>query len=216
MNDVYDYGLWPLVVINSAFFIFFAFSFIKPKTSTDWRSLGVFSGFVLALFVEMYGFPLTVYLLSGWLASSFPEVSLFSHENGHLLSLVFAEEGNPHWSPLHIFSNLLIGLGFVLLAIAWRSLYDAQKEGRVAKAGPYRYCRHPQYLAFIIVMLGFLFQWPTLPTVLMFPVLVFVYTKLAKREESDSIAYFGDEYLQYKRHTNAWLPPLLSSRRERI
>ena len=102
------YGLWSLVLINSAIFIIFAFSFYKPKTSRDWRSFGMYSAFIVALFTEMYGFPLTIYALSGWLAQRFPEVDFLAHDSGHLLEVMFGWRGNPHFGPFHILSSVFI------------------------------------------------------------------------------------------------------------
>lgn len=206
-----DYGLWPLVVINSAVFIFFAFSFIKPKSSTDWRSLGAFSAFVIALFTEMYGFPLTIYFFSGWLSETYPEIDFLSHENGHLLHTLLGFEGNPHFDPLHLASNVLIVIGFFILASAWNILYSAQKQHRLAKEGWYARCRHPQYLAFIVIMFGFLLQWPTLPTLVMFPILVIVYVRLAKYEEGIAAAEFGQTYEEYRNTTPAFIPRIVRS-----
>ena len=203
-----DYGLWFLVVLHSALFIFFAFSFVKPKTKTDWRSLGVYSAFIVALFTEMYGFPLTIYLLSGWLTQQYPDVDFFSHENGHLLHTILGLPGNAHWDVLHILSNVLIVLGFVILAGAWSVLHRAQQSGELAISGWYARCRHPQYLAFMIVMVGFLIQWPTLPTIVIFPVLVVVYIRLAKQEEKQAIEVFGEQYTQYAQRASAWWPRL--------
>lgn len=200
------YGLWSLVIINSAMFIFFAFSFVKPRTTTDWRSLGAFSAFVVALFTEMYGFPLSIYFLSGWLAEHYPGVDFLSHDNGHLLHTLLGLEGNPHFDLLHIVSNLLIILGFLLLASAWNVLHNAQQTGTLARSGWYARCRHPQYLAFILIMFGFLLQWPTLPTLVMFPILVVVYTRLARREEQQALTEFGEEYQRYRREVPAWIP----------
>jgi len=204
----YDYGLWSLVVVNSMIFIFFAFSFVKPKTKNDWRSLGAFSAFIVALFTEMYGFPLSIYFLSGWLTEHYPGIDFFAHDNGHLLHTILGFEGNAHFDPLHIASMVLIVLGFFLLSSAWRVLHQAQKIHQLASTGVYEKCRHPQYIAFILIMFGFLLQWPTIPTLIMFPILVVVYVRLAKFEERQAVAEFGEAYLDYMHKTPAWLPKL--------
>ena len=205
------YGLWTLVVINSAVFIIFAFSFFEPRTARDWRSFGAFSAFIVALFTEMYGFPLTIYLLSGWLQSRYPEVNWLSHDAGHLLEMLFGWKANPHFGPFHLLSFAFIGGGFVLIAHAWRVLYEAQRKGELATTGPYAYVRHPQYAGFILVMFGFLLQWPTLLTLVMFPVLVVMYVRLARREERETLASFGEAFAHYAARTPAWLPDLRRS-----
>ena len=113
------YGLWTLVIVNSAVFILFALSFFRPQTERDWRSLGAFSAFVVALFTEMYGYPLTLYVLSGWLQSAYPGVNWFAHDSGHLLEMMFGWKSNPHFGPFHLISFALIGGGFWLIAAAW-------------------------------------------------------------------------------------------------
>jgi len=214
MHGDSSYGLWTLVIMNSAIFIFFAFSFVKPKTKMDWRSLGAFSAFVVALFTEMYGFPLTIYFFSGWLTEKYPGIDFFSHENGHLLHTLFGFEGNAHWDPLHLMSNIVIILGFFLLSSAWSVLHQAQKSSTLAKTGWYERCRHPQYLAFIMIMFGFLLQWPTLPTVVMFPILVVVYIRLARHEEQLALQEFGEEYRDYAKHTPRFIPRRIKSNTE--
>ncbi len=206
MHGESDYGLWTLVFLNSAIFIFFAFSFAKPKTKTDWRSLGAFSAFIVALFTEMYGFPLTIYFLSGWLTENYPGIDFFAHENGHLLHTLFGFEGNAHFDPLHIASTVIIIFGFFILSSAWNVLHQAQKDKALAISGWYARCRHPQYVAFILIMFGFLLQWPTIPTLVMFPILCVVYVQLANKEEQMVIGEFGDEYLHYMNNTPAWFP----------
>ena len=128
-----SYGLWLLVAINVAVFAMFAFSFFKPTTARDWRSFGAFTAFIVALFVEMYGFPLTIYFMSGWLGQKFPGVDFLSHDAGHLLELLFGWGGDPHWGPFHILSYLFIGGGFWILAEAWPTLYAAQRQGQLAQ-----------------------------------------------------------------------------------
>ena len=207
-DSVPAYGLWSLVVINSLVFIIFAFSFTKPRTARDWRSFGAFSAFIVALFAEMYGFPLTIYFVSGWLASWFPDIDFLAHDSGHLLEVMFGWRANPHFGPFHILSNVLIFGGFWLLWAAWKVLYAAQTEHRLATAGPYAKVRHPQYAAFVLIMLGFLLQWPTLITLAMFPILVFMYVRLAQREEREVAAEWGDEYLRYSARTPGFFPRL--------
>lgn len=207
-HDAPPYGLWTLVVLNSLVFILFAFSFGKPRTPRDWRSFGAFSGFVVALFAEMYGFPLTIYLLSGWLQARYPGVDLLSHDAGHLWWTILGLEGDPHSSPLHLLSYVFIGGGFVLLASAWNVLYQAQRKHQLATTGAYAYVRHPQYLAFIAIMFGFLLQWPTILTLAMFPVLVAMYVHLAHAEEKEVRQQFGAEYDRYAAEMPAWFPRL--------
>lgn len=205
------YGLWTLVVLNSLVFIFFAFSFTKPRTPRDWRSFGAFSAFVVALFTEMYGFPLTIYLLSGWLQSRYPGVDWFAHDAGHLLEMLFGWKSNPHFGPFHLLSFALLGGGFWLLAAAWKVLYAAQQAHTLATSGPYAHIRHPQYAAFVLILLGFLVQWPTLLTLAMFPVLVYMYVRLARREEREVEAEFGEQYARYRAGTPAFFPRYMSS-----
>lgn len=207
-HDAPAYGLWSLVIINSLVFILFAFSFIKPRTKTDWRSLGAFSAFILALFTEMYGFPLTIYFLSGWLSERFPQINIFSHDAGHLWETLFGFKVDPHWSPLHILSNIVIVLGFWLMASAWRVLYQAQKNGQVATTGAYSYIRHPQYAGFILIMFGFLLQWPTIPTLVLFPILCWIYARLAKTEEKQVLRELGESYRTYQEQVPAFIPRL--------
>jgi protein-S-isoprenylcysteine O-methyltransferase Ste14 len=209
MNDhAPAYGLWLLVIINAAVFIIFAFSFTHPRTERDWRSFGAFAAFLVALFTEMYGFPLTIYLLSGWLGRRYPGLDLLSHDAGHLWQTLLGWKGDPHLNPLHLLSNGLIFGGFILLASAWQVLYEAQRERRLATTGPYAYVRHPQYAAFILIMLGFLFQWPTLLTLAMFPILVVMYVRLARREEREAPQAFGEGYARYAAQTPAFVPSL--------
>lgn len=202
------YGLWSLVIINSLIFIIFAFSFAKPQSPRDWRSFGAFSAFLVALFTEMYGFPLTIYLLSGWLTSKYPGVNWLSHDAGHLLEELLGWRGNPHFGPFHIASNVFLFAGFILLASSWKVLYQAQNRKILATTGPYARVRHPQYVAFVIIMFSFLLQWPTIVTLVMFPILVYMYVRLAHTEEGWALTEFGAEYRRYMAQVPAFIPHL--------
>jgi methanethiol S-methyltransferase len=202
------YGLWALVAVNSLAFIVFAFSFARPRSARDWRSFGAFSAFLVALFTEMYGFPLTLYLLSGWLGSRVPGVNVLSHDAGHLLEVLFGWRANPHFGPFHLLSAIFIGGGFWLLSAAWRVLYGNQRRHTLAVTGPYARLRHPQYVGFVAILFGFLLQWPTILTLAMFPVLVWMYVRLAITEEREAERQFGDEWARYAARTPRFVPRL--------
>ena len=203
--NTYGYGLWLLVIVNSAVFIIFAASFFRPRTKRDWKAMGGFSAFVVALMVEMYGFPLTIYLLSGWVGSRFESLTL-THDGGHLWSELIGWNGDPHLSPFHLASYVFIGGGFWAIAAAWPVLLRAAKAGGLATTGPYARVRHPQYVGFLAIMVGFLLQWPTIPTIVMFPVLVYIYRRLSIQEERGVAAEHGQAWNDYVRRTPRFIP----------
>ncbi|CZG40666.1 TPA: isoprenylcysteine carboxylmethyltransferase family protein [Legionella pneumophila] len=211
-HTAYAYGFWSLVIVNSVIFILFAYSFTTTfKAGRDWRTFGAFSAFVAAYFTEMYGFPLTIYLLSGWLSKYYPGVDLYGHDSGHLLHTLFGLKGDPHFDVFHILSFVFIIGGLWVIASAWGTLYRAQKNHQLATTGLYAKIRHPQYDGFILVMIGFLLQWPTILTLIMFPILVIMYVKLAHKEEEETLREFGEEYQHYAQKTPAFIPKLFSS-----
>ena len=205
-HDTPAYGLWMLVFFNSAIFLMFSFSFFKPQTARDWRTFSAFGAFIVALFVEMYGFPLSIYLMSGWLQTKYPNLDLMSHNTGHLWSTLLGEKGDPHFGVLHIASYIFLAGGFWLLSSAWNVLYHAQRRHQLATAGPYARIRHLQYVAFVLVLMGFLLQWPTLLTLLMFPILLVMYARLALTEEAEMRKRFGAEFDAYAGRTPRFLP----------
>ena len=207
-NEAPAYGLWLLVIFNSAIFLMFAYSFFKPQTARDWRTYSAFAAFIVALFVETYGFPLSIYLMSGWLQTRYPSLDLLSHNFGHLWSTLSGQKGDPHFGPLHIASYVFLGSGFYLLSSAWNVLYHAQRSKALATPGPYARIRHPQYVAFVLILLGFLLQWPTLLTLIMFPILLVMYARLAVTEEAEMRRQFGAEFDVYAERTPRFIPSI--------
>ena len=204
----YAYGMWPVVAFNIILFLFFAVGFLKPKKKFEWRSMGAFVGFLVALFTEMYGFPLTIFFLTSWMGKNYPVLDPFSHSSGHLV-LVFL--GLAHISVamiiLHIITNVLIFFGLFLMYSGWMKIYKA-KEDKLVTDGIYRHVRHPQYVGLFLVTVGFLIQWPSLTTVVMWPLLTFAYYRLAKREEKELEGKFEQEFLKYKIEVPAFIPKL--------
>jgi protein-S-isoprenylcysteine O-methyltransferase Ste14 len=199
----YAYGFWSLVIVNIGLFTFFLISFLTPVKKREWRSMGATLAFFVALFTEMYGFPLTIYILTGILGSKYPALNPFSHASGHLW-LTFLGGGAVMMTVIHLVSNGLVIIGFSIMWKGWKLIHGA--KGELVTSGPYAYVRHPQYAGLFIIMIGMLIQWPTIITAVMFPVLVFVYYRLSKREEGEMLKLFGDEYERYIQKTPMFIP----------
>jgi len=194
----YAYGLWTIVIFHIVFFLFFAIGFIQPKKKVEWRSMGAFLGFVVALFTEMYGFPLTIYFLSTWLGTSYPVLDPFSHPSGHLVLVFLGIAHSPEaMAILHLISNAIIFFGFYLMYKGWRLIHGAYGEKLITE-GVYAYVRHPQYSGLFLITIGFLIQWPSFSMLVMWPVLMVAYYKLALKEEKNVEEQFGQEFLEYR------------------
>ncbi len=202
-NISYAYGFWSLVVVNAGLFVFFLLSFMTPLKKREWRSMSVTIAFFVALFTEMYGFPLTIYILTGILGTRYPALNPFSHASGHLWLVLFGG-GPTMMAVIHLISNGLVVIGFAIMWKGWKLIHGAQSG--LVTGGLYAYVRHPQYTGLFIVMIGMLIQWPTIITAAMFPVLIYVYYRLSKREQEEMIKVYGEEYRRYMEKTPMFVP----------
>lgn len=211
-NIPYGYGFWSLVVFNAAFFVIFVLSFLTPLRRREWRSFGVYSAFIVALFTEMYGFPLTIYFLTALLGSRYPALNPFSHASGHLWVALFGG-GAAMMTTIHLVSNALMFGGLVIIHEGWGRIHRAQ--GALVTDGLYAWVRHPQYSGLFLITIGLLIQWPTILTALTWPILLYMYSRLARREEADMERQFGDSYRAYVERVPRFFPHLRRPKTER-
>jgi protein-S-isoprenylcysteine O-methyltransferase Ste14 len=197
----YGYNQWLLVAVNIGLFsLFLVMLPYRKKSKLAATSKGILAAFIVALFAEMYGFPLTIFILSWLVGYQNP----LTHEAGHLL---YPQAGM--LSPFHFLSIFMIFGGLVLVSEGWSKIYHA--NGTLVTDGIYSYLRHPQYLGIFLATSGFLLQWITIPTAVMFPILLVMYFRLAKSEENEMRDQFGDQYARYSASVPMFIPKLRRS-----
>lgn len=211
MHESYDYGIWSMVVFNVVLFGAFVLGFLRPKKNYEWRTLGVFAAFIVALFTEMYGFPLTIYFLISLFGDKLGIVDPFQHVNGHLLGTLL---GAPEWAKLVIcqIGGFVMLIGLIMMGKGWRKIHEA--KGELVTDGIYAYIRHPQYSGLFLITIGMLIQWPTLVTLTMWPILMYAYYRLAMREEKAVASQFGAAYRHYKEKVPAFIPRRITGQYE--
>ena len=193
-------GVWALAAIMIVIASWVLYRYLAPKTWHEWASAGLVQAFIIALYAEMYGFPLTIYLLVRFFGLDSPNLnaSLWSTllgmgELGMMISMILG------------YTLLFIGIG--LFIQGWRQLYQARQKNQLITTGLYRFVRHPQYTGLFLGLFGEgIVHWPTLFSVAIFPIIVLAYFLLARSEERKVLEQFGDEYRAYQARVPMFLP----------
>jgi len=193
------YGNWNLVVVWAVLFSLFI-AFIPFNRKSQRRPASVYLAFVVALAFEMFGIPLSLYTVTWAFGVSLPEGILW----GHTLQQYIG-----YWGMYTGFALNLVGALFVILG--WKEIHKhywskEEGKGKLVTEGIYAYIRHPQYTGLLLIALGMLVHWATIPLLIMWPILLLLYYRLAKKEEREMQKEFGDEYLEYKRKTPMFIP----------
>lgn len=199
---------WFIAIAMALVASWVLYRYAAPKRLRDWQGAGLVQAFIIALYAEMYGFPLTLYVLTGVFGVDIP----FQNSSGHLWATLLG------YGPVGGVIEMVLGLsvviaGVVLLARGWREVHRGSHEDRLVTTGPYAVVRHPQYLGIFIALLGELIHWPTILTLALLPFVVLAYVGLARKEERELLLRFGDAYRDYQRRVPTFIPRLRGWRR---
>ncbi len=201
------YGNWPVVLTTSVFFLLFLFFLTRPRRPKEWKGAGLTAAFFISLFTEMFGIPLTIYLLAPLLGV---DPKLFGVYESHLWAYLLSRTGiislGAGVSIVMFLSTVLIVLGFVLLARGWKKVYRG--ESVLVTDGLYARLRHPQYLGLILIVVAFLIMWPTILTILLAPFLIAKYILLAREEDRELEKEFGEDFRRYRERVAAFIPAM--------
>ncbi len=194
-------GTWIITIIMVIVVSWIVFKYLVPGNFKEWRNFGLIQAFIIALYAEMYGFPLTIYLLTTFLGFDIP----WLHVKGHLWASLFG------WGQGMAMVEMVVGYAFVFLGISlivrgWKQIYEARKKDELVTGGIYKYMRHPQYTGIYLAIFGQLIHWPTIPTLALFPLIIAAYYTLSRKEEKVMIKSFGDEYRAYVKKVPMFFP----------
>ena len=194
-------GTWGITIFMVILVSWIIYKYLVPRNFREWRNLGLIQAFIVALYAEMYGFPLTIYILTAFFDFDIPWI----HFKGHLWSSLF---GFGHEMAM---LEMIVGFTFVfaglsLIVRGWKQIYEARNDGCLVTNGLYRYMRHPQYTGIYLAIFGQIIHWPTIPTIALFPFIVWAYYRLARKEEKVMLERFGDEYRIYMNRAPMFFP----------